>query len=95
MKPCNWLTCCGFFLATCSFAASSHLTSTVALPGTMMHIYAGDAREHVAAESVKIGDQLTLVVALDEQEVFGMKVVDCSVRDGLGWSEQLLFNDQG
>ena len=51
--------------------------------------------EHVTAENVKIGDPLTLVVALDQQEIFGMKVTDCSVRDGLGWSEQVLLNDQG
>jgi hypothetical protein len=61
----------------------------------MMHIYAGDAVNHVPAENVKIGDPLTLKVALDQQEVYGMTVADCTVRDGLGWSEQLLYNDQG
>lgn len=61
----------------------------------MMHIYAGDAVNHIPAENVKIGDLLTLTVALDKQEVFGMTVADCTVRDGLGWSEQQLFNDQG
>ena len=60
-----------------------------------MHIYAGQAGDHVPAENVKIGDLLTLMVNLDDQELFGMTVFDCSVRDGLGWSEQLLYNDQG
>ena len=69
--------------------------ANVPLPATVMHIYAGDSMEHVTAENVKIGDPLTLVVALDQQEIFGMKVTDCSVRDGLGWSEQVLLNDQG
>jgi len=78
-----------------SFAGSTRPVANVPLPGTVMHIYAGDSMEHVTAENVKIGDPLTLVVALDQQEIFGMKVTDCSVRDGLGWSEQVLLNDQG
>lgn len=60
-----------------------------------MHIYAGDVHDHIPAENVKIGDMLTLVVALDKQEIFGMSVADCTVRDGLGWSEQILYNEQG
>ncbi len=78
-----------------SFAGNTKLDTTSPLPGTMMHIYAGDAVNHVPAENVKIGDPLTLKVALDQQEVYGMTVADCTVRDGLGWSEQLLYNDQG
>lgn len=78
-----------------SFTGSTKLDTTSPLPGTMMHIYAGDAVNHVPAENVKIGDPLTLKVALDQQEVYGMTVADCTVRDGLGWSEQLLYNDQG
>lgn len=78
-----------------SFTGSTKLDTTSPLPGTMMHIYAGDAVNHVPAEKVKIGDPLTLKVALDQQEVYGMTVADCTVRDGLGWSEQLLYNDQG
>jgi len=68
---------------------------TTPLPETMMHIYAGDSTDHIAAENMRIGDNLTLVVTLEEQPVFGMTVFDCIVRDGLGWSEQLLYNDQG
>lgn len=79
----------------CSFAGNTALATTSPLPGSMMHIYAGEATDHVAAESVKIGDLLTLLVELEQQDVFGMTVADCTVRDGLGWSEQQLFNDQG
>lgn len=78
-----------------SFAGNTALATSSPLPGTMMHIYAGEATDHVAAESVKIGDLLTLLVELEQQDVFGMTVADCAVRDGLGWSEQQLFNDQG
>ena len=60
-----------------------------------MHIYAGDSKDHVVAENVKIGDSLTLVVEIEKQEKFGITVAECTVRDGLGWSDQLLFNDQG
>lgn len=68
---------------------------TTPLPETMMHIYAGDSADHIAAENMRIGDNLTLVVTLEEQPIFGMTVFDCIVRDGLGWSDQLLYNDQG
>lgn len=79
----------------CSVADTAHLKINIPLPATMMHIYAGDSRDHVVAENVKIGDLLTLVVELEKQDKFGMTVAECSVRDGLGWSEQILFNDQG
>jgi len=68
---------------------------TTPLPETMMHIYAGDSNDHIPAENMRIGDNLTLVVTLEEQPIFGMTVFDCVVRDGLGWSDQLLYNDEG
>ena len=82
----------------CSVTASAaKLASATPLPATMMHIYAGNMTEHVTADHVKIGQNLTLVVELEQQQqpVFGMKVTDCSVRDGLGWGEQMLLNEQG
>lgn len=78
-----------------SYTGNIKLATKTPLPGTMMHIYAGELGDHVAAENVKIGDLLTLMVALDKQDVFGLTMADCTVRDGLGWSEQQLFNDQG
>nr|CAD7392075.1 unnamed protein product [Timema cristinae] len=47
------------------------------------------------AENVKIGDPLTLVISIDEQAAYGLRVSDCLVRDGLGWGEQRLINDEG
>lgn len=78
-----------------SVADTAHLKTNLPLPNTMMHIYAGDSKDHMVAENVKIGDLLTLVVEIENQDKFGMSVADCTVRDGLGWSEQVLFNDQG
>ena len=48
-----------------------------------------------SAETVKIGDRLTLTINIDYQEVYGMKVTNCLVRDGLSWGEQPLLNDAG
>ena len=47
------------------------------------------------AENVKIGDPLALVVSIDDQDIYGMHVTGCSVRDGLGWSDQSLINSEG
>lgn len=61
------------------------------MPGCHMKIYSNEK----IAESVKIGDPLTLVVNIDEQNIYGLRVTDCLVRDGLGWGEQKLINEEG
>jgi len=71
------------------------LTATAAMPGSTMKIFYGEPGENTIAENVKIGDPLTLVVGIDEQDVYGMHVTECLVRDGLGWSEQNLINTEG
>lgn len=60
-----------------------------------MKIFSGDPTQHHVAENVKIGDPLTLVISIDKQEMFGLKISDCLVRDGLGWGEQRLINNEG
>jgi hypothetical protein len=71
------------------------LTATAAMPGTSMRIFFGEASEGQVAENVKIGDPLSLVISIDEQDIYGMHVTECLVRDGLGWSEQGLINEEG
>ena len=71
------------------------LTATAAMPGTSMRIYYGEPIEGQIAESVKIGDPLTLVVSIDDQDIYGMHISECLVRDGVGWSEQRLINGDG
>ena len=41
------------------------------------------------------GDPLTMVISIDHQDIYGMHVSECYVRDGLGWSDQGLINDEG
>lgn len=71
------------------------LLATAAMPSTNMKIYRGEPVEGRVAESVKIGDPLTLVISIDNQDIYGMHISGCYVRDGLGWSEQGLINDEG
>ncbi|XP_012139652.1 zona pellucida domain-containing protein piopio isoform X1 [Megachile rotundata] len=71
------------------------LQATAPMPGCTMKIFSGDPTRHQVAENVKIGDPLTLVISIDRQEMFGLKISDCLVRDGLGWGEQRLINDEG
>ena len=47
------------------------------------------------AETVKIGDKLVMVIEIDQQDMYGMRISNCVVRDGLNLAEQLLINDQG
>lgn len=56
-----------------------------------MKIYSGDK----LAESVKIGDPLKIVVNIDKQDMYGLHVTDCSVRDGVGIGEQRLLDHNG
>ena len=44
-----------------SALATTPLTATAAMPGATMRIYAGEPVDGRVAESVKIGDPLTLV----------------------------------
>ncbi|XP_076053559.1 cuticlin-3-like isoform X2 [Oratosquilla oratoria] len=78
-----------------SSMGTTPLTATAPMPGCYMRIFAGEPSDSLIAENVRIGDPLTMVVSLDDQEIYGMKVTDCLVRDGLGWGEQMLINSEG
>jgi len=71
------------------------LTATAAMPAAHMKIYRGEPVDNRIAENVKIGDPLTLVVSIDNQNIYGMHISECMVKDGLGWSEQRLINGEG
>lgn len=66
-------------------------TNEIPMPGCHMKIFSGEK----VAENVKIGDPLKLVVNIDKQDIYGLHVTDCLVRDGLGWGEQKLVNQNG
>lgn len=65
------------------------------MPSSSMRIFFGEPSEGLVAENVKIGDPLALVVSIDDQDIYGMHVTSCTVRDGLGWSDQDLINGEG
>ncbi|XP_076267636.1 zona pellucida domain-containing protein piopio [Rhynchophorus ferrugineus] len=71
------------------------VTAVATMPGCSMKIYSGEPSNHLVAENVKIGDPLSLVVSIDEQELYGIRVTDCVVKDGLGWGEQKLIDSEG
>lgn len=60
-----------------------------------MKIYNGEPSTHHIAENVKIGDPLTLVISIGMKKMFGLRISDCIVRDGIGWGEQRLINKKG
>merc|ERR1719333_1277334 len=78
-----------------SALGTTPLTATAAMPASSMRIFFGEASEGLVAENVKIGDPLSLVISIDDQDIYGMHVTQCLVRDGLGWSEQGLINEEG
>jgi len=78
-----------------SALGTTPLTATAAMPSSSMRIFYGEPAEGLVAENVKIGDPLALVVSIDDQDIYGMHVTGCSVRDGLGWSDQSLINSEG
>ncbi|XP_050301209.1 cuticlin-4 [Anthonomus grandis grandis] len=71
------------------------VTAMAAMPGCSMKIYSGEPSNHLVAENVKIGDPLSLVVSIDNQDLYGIRVTDCVVKDGLGWGEQKLIDSEG
>ncbi|XP_037944160.1 uncharacterized protein LOC119676965 [Teleopsis dalmanni] len=73
-------------------AEANEELNEIPMPGCHMKIYNA---EHKIADDVKIGDPLTMVVSIDKQDVYGLHVTDCTVRDGLGWGEQRLLGEDG
>lgn len=72
------------------------VVGSASMPSCTMKIYsANDLSHEVAAENVRIGDELHLVISLDDQDVYGMLVTNCLVRDGMNWGEQPLLDDNG
>ncbi|XP_058794562.1 cuticlin-4 [Phymastichus coffea] len=71
------------------------LQSVAPVPSCSMKIYSGEPSAHHIAENVKIGDLLTLVISIEKQKEFGLRITDCLVRDGIGWGEQRLINHEG
>ncbi|XP_049845301.1 cuticlin-4 isoform X1 [Schistocerca gregaria] len=78
-----------------SMVDATPLKAVAPMPGCTMKIFYGDPALKEVAENVKIGDPLTLVISIDEQNTYGLRVSDCLVRDGLGWGEQKLINSEG
>lgn len=78
-----------------SMLGTTPLVATAPMPSCVMKIVVGNGDDGYVAENVKIGDQLTLSIQIDYQEVYGMKVTNCMVRDGLNWGEQPLINTDG
>lgn len=72
------------------------VVGSATMPSCTMKIFsANDLSREVAAENVRIGDELQLVIALDDQDVYGMIVTSCLVRDGMNWGEQPLIDEVG
>lgn len=62
-----------------SLMSADPVTALVPMPGCSMKIFSGDPLQKEVAENVKIGDPLTLVVSLEEQDAYGIRVTDCLV----------------
>ncbi|KAH9505986.1 hypothetical protein DERF_010746 [Dermatophagoides farinae] len=71
------------------------LYGTAPVPTSSMKIYHQGTQKEIIADNVKIGDRLTLTIAIEQQDIYGMKITNCLVRDGLNWGEQPLINDEG
>ncbi|XP_054162807.1 cuticlin-1-like [Oppia nitens] len=78
-----------------SMIGTTPVMATAPMPSCSMKIFVSDSNNEIVAENVKIGDKLTLAISIDFQDIYGMKVTNCLVRDGLNWGEQPLINDEG
>jgi len=78
-----------------SAIGTTAVVAAAPMPSCSMKILMTESGKEMVAESVKIGDRLTLTITIDNQDVYGMKVTNCLVRDGLNWGEQPLLNDDG
>lgn len=74
-------------------ASTMPLLATASMPICQMRIYRID--QDSPAETVKVGDKLVMVIEIDKQEMYGMRITNCVVRDGQNKAEQQLINDSG
>lgn len=66
------------------------------MPIVTMRIFDADTTRIVVADNVKIGDPLSIVINMnDTDRLYGLYITDCSVQDGLGWSQQHLIDAYG
>lgn len=73
--------------------AATPLLATASMPSCTMKIFRS-GRDDVA-ETVKIGDKLIMVIEIDQQDMYGMKITNCLVRDGMETAAQQLIDDLG
>lgn len=76
-----------------SHSTSAPLLATASMPSCTMKIFRS-GRDDVA-ETVKVGDKLIMVIEIDQQDMYGMRITNCVVRDGMNMAEQQLINDVG
>lgn len=81
------------FLMQDSPKATTPLLATASMPSCTMKIFRKGRAD--IAEAVKIGDKLVMVIEIDQQEMYGMRISNCVVRDGLNVAEQLLIDSAG
>ena len=74
-------------------ASTTPILATASMPSCTMKIFRS-GRDDVA-ETVKIGDKLIMVIEIDQQDMYGMRISSCVVRDGMNMAEQLLINELG
>ncbi|CAI6359489.1 unnamed protein product [Macrosiphum euphorbiae] len=71
------------------------MIETAKMPTCTMKIFSGKTVKQDVAENVKIGDPLTMVISINSEDIFGLFITDCLVRDGLGWGDQRLIDQSG
>lgn len=71
------------------------MIETSKMPPPTMKIFSGKTVKQDIAENVKIGDPLTMVISINSDNIFGLFITDCLVRDGLGWGDQPLIDKYG
>lgn len=75
-------------------AATTPLLATASMPSCTMKIFRSGHDDNIA-ETVKIGDKLIMVIEIDQQDMYGMKITNCVVRDGMNIAEQQLIDESG
>lgn len=73
--------------------STTPILATASMPSCTMKIFRKGRSD--IAETVKIGDKLVMVIEIDRQDMYGMKISNCYVRDGLNVAEQLLVDQNG
>ncbi|KAG8201472.1 hypothetical protein JTE90_024341 [Oedothorax gibbosus] len=64
-------------------------------PRLFMQIYAGSLSKRQAAVEVSVGDNVTMVIGMENYDMYSLRVMNCYMTSGMGGDKNMFYDDNG